>query len=141
MKILSLCFLVVLIATSCSKEALAPTTVLNQIIADTSAVLKFNGTFVNGPYGTTSGKAEIYLTKNNTYELKLSNFSVSNGPSLFVLLSKEVMPVNFINLGALQSTMGNQVYSIASNPDFKTYKYISIHCTAYNHLFGSSLIQ
>jgi hypothetical protein len=51
------------------------------------------------------------------------------------------MPVNFIDLGALKSTIGNQVYNVVGMPDFMDYKYISIHCVAYNHLFGSALLQ
>jgi hypothetical protein len=51
------------------------------------------------------------------------------------------MPVNSIDLGALKSTTGNQVYSVVGMPDFLDYKYISIHCVDYNHLFGSALLQ
>jgi len=51
------------------------------------------------------------------------------------------MPITFIDLGELKSTKGNQVYSIAGMPDFTDYKYISIHCVAYNHLFGSALLK
>lgn len=134
---------------ACKKEQLAPTVPLNEMVVDTTVnggrtdtttILKFSGSFVSGPYGNTSGKAEIYKTANG-FVLQLSNFNVSNGPDLHVFLSKEAMPVNFIELGALKSTNGNQVYSIPNQPDFTTYKYISIHCVAYNHLFGSALLK
>jgi len=123
---------------SCKKDN-TPTNALNEMI-DTAAVLKYSGDFASGPYGTVTGKAEIYK-KATVFEIKLENFNSSNGPALHVYISKEPMPLNFINLGSLKSTTGNQVYSVTGTPDFMDYKYISIHCVAYNHLFGSALLQ
>lgn len=123
---------------SCKKNN-TPTVVLNEMI-DTASVLKYSGNFVSGPYGTVTGKAEIYK-RAAAIELKLAGFNSSNGPALHVFISKEPKPVNFIDLGALKSTTGNQVYSVSGMPDFMDYKYISIHCVAYNHLFGSALLQ
>ena len=126
--------------TACKKEeAFASTTDLNEM-TDTTARLVYNGIFSAGPFGTVSGQAEIYK-KGNSFEVKLANFISTNGPALHVFISKEAMPVNFIDLGSLKSTMGNQLYSVSGMPDFMEYKYISIHCVAYNHLFGSALLQ
>ena len=124
---------------SCEKETTTPTNTINEMI-DTAAVLKYAGNFLNGPYGTVTGKAEIYKQA-NVYSVKLSNFISSNGPALHVLLSKEAMPINFIDLGILKSTNGNQVYNISSVPNFVDYKYISIHCVDYNHLFGYAVLN
>lgn len=123
---------------SCKKNN-TPTIPLNEMVNDT-AVLTYSGEFVSGPYGTVSGKAEIY-TKGDSVEVKLANFNSTNGPALHVYISKQAMPVNFIDLGVLKSTTGNQVYSVAGMPDFMEYKYISIHCVAFNHLFGAALVQ
>lgn len=109
-------------------------------MVDTAAVLKYSGNFTSGPYGTVTGKAEIYK-KGSSYEVKLANFTTSNGPALHVYLAKEAMPVNYMDLGVLKSTNGNQLYSITGMPVFADYKYISIHCVAYNHLFGSALLN
>jgi hypothetical protein len=124
--------------TSCKKEN-TPTVALNEM-TDTAAVLKYSGDFVSGPYGTVTGKAEIYKTA-TAIEVKLAGFNSSNGPALHVYISKEAMPINFIDLGALKSTTGNQVYAVTGMPDFMQYKYISIHCVDFNHLFGSALLQ
>ncbi len=130
----------IIFMASCKKEgALAPTTVLNEMI-DTNAVLKYSGDFMSGPFGTVNGKAEIYK-KGISHEIKLVNFTTNNGPALHVYISKEAMPVNYIDLGNLKSTTGNQVYSVTGMPDFKDYKYISIHCVAFNHLFGFALLK
>jgi hypothetical protein len=120
--------------TSCKKDDLASTVPINETV-DTTALLKYSGNFVSGPYGTTSGDAEVYANA-TLAEVKLVNFNTTNGPDLHVFLSKEPMPVNAIDLGNLKSTSGNQVYSIPGNPDLSVYKYISVHWVEYNHLFG-----
>ena len=118
---------------SCTKES-TPTAPLNQS-PNAGAVAVDSGTFSNGPYGSVSGKAKIYQS-GNKYELALENFSSSNGPDLKVYLSKEKQPVNFVNLGSLKSTSGNQLYSIPSSVNIKDYRYALIHCQQFNHLFG-----
>ncbi len=139
---LSIIFLFVAVAVqSCKKDkdSFASTETINEM-ADTTGVLKYSGAFTSGPFGTVTGKAEVYK-KGIAYEVKLANFNTNNGPALHVYLSKEAMPINYFDLGVLKSTNGNQVYSITGMPNFVEYKYISIHCVTYNHLFGSALIQ
>jgi hypothetical protein len=70
--------------------------------------------------------------------LKLENFSTSNGPDLKVYLSTAASPSDYISLGDLKSTNGNQVYVITGSPDFSAYRFVLIHCERYNHLYGSA---
>jgi hypothetical protein len=139
MKKIYLFCLITLATISCKKEKLTSTQNLNEII-DSTAVLKYSGEFISGPYGSASGSAEIYFS-NSSYILKVANFNVNSGPALHVYVSIEAMPINFIDLGELKSTNGNQLYSITGAPDFTIYKYISIHCVDYNHLFGYALLN
>ena len=126
--------------TSCVKENTPKTPVDNPV--DTMMVMKrFSGTFGNGPYGTVSGTAKIYLKDSNQYILALENFNSSNGPDLHVYISKEVQPVNYIDLGRLQSVGGNQQYPLTNNLNFSEYRYALIHCQQYNHLFGSAELK
>ena len=125
--------------SACEKKENTPSTVLNEMV-DSIAVLKYSGAFSSGPYGTVGGDAMIYKT-GNKYELKFTNFTSSNGPDLRVYLSKEMMPGAFIDLGALKSTAGSQVYEINGIVDFTDYKYALIHCRQFNHLFGWALLQ
>ena len=126
------------IICSCKKTS---TNFINENLSiDTTAVLKYEGTFTSGPYGTVNGIARIYL-KENKYTVALENFTSSNGPDLKVYLSKERLPLNFIKLSDLRSTNGNQLYNIAGSPDFTQYKYVLIHCEQYNHLFGSAELR
>jgi len=74
--------------------------------------------------------------KDGKYRLAAENFNTSNGPDLHVYFSMEKQPVNFIDLGKIKSTSGNQLYNIAGMPDFTQFKYVLIHCRAYNYLFG-----
>ncbi len=120
--------------SSCKK---ASTETLDEVISplDTTAMLKYGGSFSSGPSGTVTGDAKVYL-KGGKYILALENFLTTNGPDLKVYLSKEMFPVNFIKLGDLKSTNGNQLYDIAGTPDFTAYKFALIHCEKYNHLYG-----
>jgi Electron transfer DM13 len=131
--------LICIILFAACKKNNTPQIVLNEM-ADSTAVLKYSGTFTNGPFGSVSGEAKIFKT-GNRYDLKLMNFNGSNGPDLRVYLSKEMNPVNFIDLGALKATGGNQLYEISTMIDFTQYKYALIHCRQYNHLFGWALLQ
>jgi hypothetical protein len=130
---------IALISVSCKKEG-ASATAINETIDSTSSDLKFSGIFEKGPYGSASGQARVYL-QNGMLKLALENFSVNNGPDLHVYLSIEKQPVNFISLGKLKATSGNQLYDITGMPDFAQYKYALIHCQQYNHLFGSAELK
>ena len=139
MKIFVLSSVIIMLLVSCKKELTS--TVPGMDMVDTvGANIRFNGIFMNGPYGSVSGNVKIYQA-NSQYSLALLNMSISNGPDLHVYISKEMQPINFIDLGRLKSTSGNQVYSLSSLPDFAAYKFVLIHCQQYNHLFGSASIM
>lgn len=137
--ILSTLLLSAILLISCVKEN-TPEIVLDNTVDTTIAVQQNNGNFINGPFGSVSGMAIVY-NQDGSLVLALQNMNISNGPQLHVYLSKEVQPVNFIDLGPLQSTRGNQLYNISGNPDFSQYRYALIHCKKYNHLFGSAKLQ
>ena len=123
----------ILFLTACKKETTS-TNPVNEAPGSTAMAID-SGSFSNGPYGSVSGKAKIYKT-GSKYELALESFSSSNGPDLKVYLSKEKQPINFINLGSLKSTAGNQLYAIPASVNLNDYKYALIHCQQFDHLFG-----
>ena len=139
MKQLLLIISTVLLFTACVKEK-SPANPIDDVIDTTTNTSSKTGQFINGPYGSVMGSARIY-NMNNNFTLALENVVISNGPDLHVYISKEVLPVNYIDLGRLQSTMGNQLYAIPGTPDFSEYKYALIHCQRYNHLFGSAELR
>ena len=135
--------MLVVAVAGCSKNNATPETRLDEHIpADSSGsnTAKYAGDFSNGPYGSVTGSAKIYLQQGK-YVLALENIAISNGPDLHVYLSKEIQPINFIDLGKLKSTNGNQLYEVKNEPDFTSYKYALIHCQQYNHLFGSAELK
>ena len=69
----------------------------------------------------------------NLNEVRLENFSVSSGPDLKVYLSKSATPTDFVNLGNVTSST---VYTIPSQVELSSYKYVLIHCQQYDHLFA-----
>lgn len=125
--------------TACTKSNNTATIPLNEMLPPDS-VLLVTGVFMNGPYGTVTGKAAVNID-NGVYTLSLEDVKISNGPDLHVYLSREIQPVNFIDLGKLKSTAGNQLYAISGMPDLAVYKYALIHCQQYNHLFGSAALR
>lgn len=127
------------LVTACTKQNGSPTSPVNEM-PDTTAVQTHAGSFVKGPYGTVSGMVAIFQ-QNGKYSLALQDIMISNGPDLHVYLSKEIQPVNFIDLGKIRSTMGNQLYVISGTPDLMQYKYALIHCQQYDHLFGSAELK
>ena len=141
MKSLTVLVLTILVLTSCKKENETSAVPGMDTIDTVGQTIVLIGTFSNGPWGTVSGQARILRSANGSLALALQNMNISSGPDLHVYLSKEVQPINFINLGLLKSTSGNQLYSISGAPDFSQYKYALIHCQKFDHLFGSALLQ
>ncbi|SRR5215204_5462423 len=84
---------------------------INEALDTTTAILKFQAFFQGGSYEQYGGRL-WYTRRTESCSSKLSNFSTTNGPDLKVYLSKQVRPVNFIRLGDLKFTSGNEVYDI-----------------------------
>ncbi|QQV02007.1 MULTISPECIES: DM13 domain-containing protein [Chryseobacterium] len=140
MKIFIKLLLSSLFLVSCIRENTSTEDLME--MAPENSILKFSGNFMQGPYGNNvNGKAEIY-EKNGTYTLVLNeNFTISNGPDLYIYVSKEQQPSQFISLGKLKSVNGGQTYTFMSSVNFEEYKYAVVHCQQYNHLFSYASLQ
>ena len=125
--------IITMLSISCGKTS---TLTLDEMIT-TGGKLELNGNFTGYGSQKVSGQAKIYIVDKD-YMLKLENFSTSNGPDLKVYLSTAASPSDYISLGDLKSTNGNQVYQIAGSPDFSVHRFVLIHCERYNHLYGSA---
>jgi Electron transfer DM13 len=110
----------------------------NTTIISQSAILKYRGDFYPTSGISVTGGVKIYLD-NNQYILNLQDFNITSGPDLKVYLSKTNTPTDFINLGNLNNTTQ---YAVPNNTNFTDYKFVLIHCQAFNHLFAiSNLIK
>lgn len=140
MKKLLLILIVGFFLQSCVRENTSTEDLME--MAPENSKLIYSGDFMMGPYGNNiGGKAEIY-EKDGVYTLAFDkDFSVSNGPDLYLYLSTEQQPNNFISLGRLKSINGGQVYTFATKPDLDNYKYAVVHCQQYNHMFSYALLQ
>jgi hypothetical protein len=71
--------------------------------------------------------------------LRLENFSVRNGPDLYVYLSTDpsgVSVVETLNLGALKATDGAFNYEIPAGIDMTGIKSVGVWCRQFSVLFA-----
>lgn len=102
--------------------------------------IKLKGVFASAPGESISGNC-LVLQKDNMYSIALENFSAGNGPDLHLYISTDLKATEFIDLGKLKSTNGDQVYALSAVPDFEKYAYILIYCQQYGVLFGSAELK
>lgn len=127
------------ILNSCTKNG-SSSEPINEMIGNSGTPVTSAMAFTSANGYTVTGNVRIYQ-KDAKLILALENFKSTNGPDLRVYLSKEMQPINFIELGRLRSVQGNQLYDIPGNPDFNTYKFAVIHCQQFNRVFGFATIK
>lgn len=121
-------------------------------VATESSTLLSSGIFAQGDsIYTISGNA-LVAKEDGSRILAFTDFSVSNGPDLFVyLVSSEnidndsvkeaVRAGNFVNLGELKGNIGNQTYTIPEGVDLENVV-VSIWCERFSRNFGmASLVS
>ena len=95
---------------------------------------------------TGSGTATIYELADGKRVLRLTNFSVENGPDLHVRLIKaddakdtaSVAKTDFVELDKLKGNKGNQNYDVPENVDLSKYKVVSIWCNRFSVNFAAA---
>jgi hypothetical protein len=109
-----------------------------------------SGAFIAGstPGDTAAGKATIYRLEDGKPLLRLEDFSTTNGPDLFVVLSSSANPEQdgikntaYLQLDALKGNVGNQNYELPADVDLSQYKSVVIWCRAFNVVFGYAPLQ
>ena len=109
------------------------------IFAEKAPVQEAVGTFTAGAHAT-EGTARVTTFNDWTQTLSLENFKTDNGPDLFVYLATDKRASDFVNLGKLKSTNGDQSYDIPEGTDPNKYTHVLIWCKSFGVLFGSSMI-
>ena len=89
------------------------------------------------------GDAYIVETEPGVYILRVENFSVRNGPDLFVYLSRnpDGWEEKAINLGDLKATDGAFNYEIPSDIDIEEFKSAVVWCRRFAVLFGHATLE
>ncbi len=113
-------------------------------ISDSGQVLA-QGSFYDLSY-TGAGDALVYQFADSSRFLRLQDFSVDNGPDLFVYLVP-VDPVpntsgteiaGYYNLGRLKGNIGDQNYDIPADLDLSQYQSVVVWCEAFSVPFIAS---
>jgi hypothetical protein len=85
------------------------------------------------------GDALLIETAPGTYTLRFEEFSVRNGPDLFVYLTPEKESVDgAINLGDLKATDGAFNYEVPEGTDISQFEYAVVWCREFEVLFASA---
>ena len=95
-----------------------------------------------------SGQVKIITQEDGSHLLRLENFSVTNGPDLYVSLAENADPkkgrdvkAGYIALERLKANKGSQNYTIAAGTDLSKYKSVVIYCQAYSVVFSVATLQ
>lgn len=101
------------------------------------------GTFIGigDGFHKVEGVAKVIPVESGAQILRLENFKATNGPDLYVYLSKDKSASDFINVGRLKGNVGNQNYEIPIGSDLSKYNTVLIWCRAFSFLFGSAQIS
>jgi hypothetical protein len=93
-----------------------------------------------------SGTATIFRTPDDKLVLRLTDFMVTNGPALSVLLSSAPAPASsqqlgdYIDVGALKGNIGNQNYEIPAGTDLSAYNSVVIYCVPFHVVFATATL-
>ncbi len=132
----------VIVSPEATMEVSNPTIVASGRFTEVDTLLKGEGT------------ATIYRMPDNSLVLRLTNFRVTNGPDLFVVMTRNPQPRNpeepgdpnqvgtdYINLGALQGNAGEQLYNMPAEVDLSRYRGVVIYSVPFETVFTSAAIR
>jgi hypothetical protein len=96
----------------------------------------------------TSGRASVYQTPDGKRDLRLTDFTTSNGPDVHIVLaqsSDENLKQDFVKshfdtveLGPMKANQGDQNYDLPDSADLSKYDDVVIYCERFNVVFGSA---
>ena len=85
-----------------------------------------------------SGRASIYQTPDGKRDLRLTDFTTSNGPDVHVVLAQSTDEslkhdfvkgdLNRVEVGLLKANQGNQNYDLPDSTDLNRYDAVVIYC-------------
>ena len=94
----------------------------------------------------TSGRASIYQAPGGKRDLRLTDFTTSNGPDVHVVLAQSSdnnLKQDFVKgqlddveLGLLKANQGDQNYDLPDSADLGRYDAVVIYCERFHAVFG-----
>ncbi len=126
-------------------------TVVSEEVTMEAKTTVADGVFVQGDSTYSISGAVSVIEDSETRMLALTDFTVTNGPDLFVyIVSSEsdenrsvknaVSEGKFVNLGPLKGNIGNQTYQIPEGVVTDENTVVSIWCKRFSRNFGASKI-
>ncbi len=89
------------------------------------------------------GQALIVETEPDTFILRFEDFSIRNGPDLFVYLTSDPdePSADAVRLGELKATDGAFNYEVPAGTDVSTLQYAMVWCDRFSVLFATALLE
>jgi len=99
----------------------------------------------------TSGRASIYQAPGGERDLRLTDFTTSNGPDVHVVLGQSTDQnlakdfvkgqLNSVELGPLKANQGDQNYELPASADLSKYDAVVIYCERFHVVFGVAKLE
>jgi hypothetical protein len=103
------------------------------------AIATSTGVFASFAHGL-SGEAVVYTATGNKRILRLQNFTMTQGPDVYVFLStsNNYSAANTIAVGKLKEGYSNSnlTLSVGDTVDLNVHKFVLVYCVQYSSLFG-----
>lgn len=105
------------------------------------------GSFRDGEPGHNgAGTARLIRAVDGSLVLRFEDFSVTNGPDLFVVLATDpggsrASAADGLNLGDLRATDGNINYDVPAGTDVSPYRSVIIWCRQFNTVFAVATLE
>jgi hypothetical protein len=131
-------------ATASTPEAATPATDATMEPGAMTAGILLTGEIRDGEPGHNGeGQAQILRDESGVLFLRLENFSVTNGPDLFVVLSPDDggYADGSLNLGGLKATDGSINYEIPAGTDLAQFKSAVIWCRSFDVTFAVATLM
>jgi hypothetical protein len=107
------------------------------------------GRFIDGDPGHNGeGTARLIRGPDGALTLRFEDFSVTNGPDLFVILGTDpagsrasAAAADALNLGRLKATDGNVNYAVPDGTDTTRFRSVIIYCRAFRVVFAVATLE
>ena len=121
-------------------ETMKDDTMMDETMMEKIVPMSYSGSFVGVGDGIHDAQGDVFTIplEDQSTVLRLENFKSTNGPDLFVYLSTDENASEFVNLGELKASSGNQNYEIPNGTDLSKYNKVLIWCKSFGVLFGSA---
>jgi hypothetical protein len=111
-------------------------------------MLMLRGELVGLGDGQHEGSGTVQIVKEGDgYIVQFTNFTSSEGPDLHVALSPSANPIadgigaEWLDLGVLQATSGDQSYTVPADTDLSRYQSVVVYCVSFDFIFSAATLQ